>query len=255
MLQLWKGEIMRKYGVQMFGLRDITQNDLRSALKTVSDIGYKFVEFAGFFGHSAAEVRSYLDEFGLEVSSTHTNIDQLTPENIGNTLTYHKELGNKNIIMPGIWINTREELDRSIDVINFAEPILKKEGITLSVHNHFLELAPAEYGAIPHKELEEKTNVCFQLDTFWAFFAGKDPVRLMEYYRSIGRLSMIHLKDGGKDKSSKALGEGEAPVCAVLKKAIELDVPIIVESEGLDPTGAEENARCFEFLKRYELSH
>ena len=38
-------------------------------------------------------------------------------------------------------------------------------------------------------------------------------------------------------------------------KALELDVPIIVESEGLNPTGAEENARCFEFLRKYHESH
>ena len=59
---------MKKYGVQMFGLRDITPTDLRLALKTVADIGYKYVEFAGFFGHSAEEVRSYLDEFGASAS-------------------------------------------------------------------------------------------------------------------------------------------------------------------------------------------
>ena len=85
---------MKKYGVQMFGLRDITPTDLRLALKTVADIGYKYVEFAGFFGHSAEEVRSYLDEFGLEVCSTHTGIDKITPENIEETIAYQKALGN-----------------------------------------------------------------------------------------------------------------------------------------------------------------
>ncbi len=246
---------MRKYGVQLYGLRDITQMDMRLALKTVADIGYKFVEFAGFFDLPASTVRSYLDEFGLEVSSTHTGIGEITPENIDATVKYHKELGNKNIVLPGIWMNTREDLDRTIETINFALPILKNEGISLSVHNHFREFAPTEYGAISHKELEEKTEVAFQLDTFWAFFAGKDPVALMEHYYSIGRLSMIHLKDGLLDHSSKALGEGVAPVEAVLTKALKLGIPIIVESEGLDPTGAEENARCFEFLKNYELSN
>ena len=246
---------MKKYGVQMYGIRDLTQNDMRAALKAVAEIGYKYVEFAGFFGHPASEVRSYLDEFGLEVCSTHTGIGEITPEKISETIAYHKELGNKNIVLPGIWSNTREELDRSIEVINFALPLLQKEGISLSVHNHFRELIPNEYGAISHKELEEKTNVNFQLDTFWAFFAGKDPVELMEYYRSLGRLSMIHLKDGIRDKSSKALGEGEAPVAAVLAKALEFDLTIVVESEGLNPTGIEENARCFDFLKKYHIEN
>ena len=246
---------MKKYGVQMFGLRDITPTDLRLALKTVADIGYKYVEFAGFFGHSAEEVRSYLDEFGLEVCSTHTGIDKITPENIEETIAYQKALGNKNVIMPGIWLGTREDLDRTIEVINFATPRLAAEGIKLSVHNHFREFELTDYGAVAHEELEEKTAVDFQLDTFWAFYAGKDPVALMEHYHSIGRLTMIHLKDGMKDRSGRALGEGEAPVEAVLAKALKLDIPIVVESEGLDPTGAEENARCFEFLRKYHENH
>ena len=246
---------MRKYGVQLYGLRDAVKEDMRLALKAVSEIGYKYVEFAGFYGHSASEVRSYLDEFGLEVSSTHTGIAEITPENLDATIAYHKELGNKNIVLPGVWMNTREELDRTIETINYALPILKKEGITLSVHNHYNELKVSDYGAISHKELEEKTDVLFQLDTFWAFFAEKDPVELMEYYHSLGRLPLIHLKDGCMDRSAKALGEGDAPVEAVLAKAIELGAIIVVESEGLDPTGLEENARCFDFLKNYELSH
>ncbi|MBP3369504.1 MAG: sugar phosphate isomerase/epimerase [Clostridia bacterium] len=246
---------MRKYGVQMYGIRDLTQNDMRLALKSVAAVGYKFVEFAGFFGLPAATVRSYLEEFGLEVNSTHTGIDEITPEKINETIAYHKELGNKNIVLPGVRMNTREELDSSIEIINLAQPLLEKEGISLSVHNHFRELSPTEYGAISHKELEEKTKVNFQLDTFWAFFAGKDPVELMEYYHSIGRLTMIHLKDGELSRESKALGEGVAPVEAVLTKAIDLGIPIIVESEGLNPSGIEENTRCFEFLKKYDLFH
>ena len=246
---------MRKYGVQLYGLRDAVKEDMRLALKAVSEIGYKYVEFAGFYDHSAAEVRSYLDEFGLEVSSTHTGISEITPENIDATIAYHKELGNKNIVLPGVWMNTREDLDRTIETINFALPRLKAEGISLSVHNHFNELKVSDYGAISHNELEEKTDVLFQLDTFWAFFAGKDPVELMEHYHSLGRLPLIHLKDGGLDRSAKALGEGEAPVEKVLDKAIELGAIIVVESEGLDPNGLEENARCFKFLKNYELSH
>lgn len=241
---------MTKYGVQMYGLRDITEKDMKLALKTAAEIGYKQVEFAGFFGHSAARIRSYLDEYGLEAISTHSGIDRITPENIKNTICDHKIIGSKNLTVPGVWMATREDLDRSLEIIHFASPILKDEGIALSVHNHSREFILTDYGALVHEELESKTDVLFQLDTFWAFFAGRDPVERMQYYHSIGRLSMIHIKDGCLDRSSKALGEGEAPVKAVLDKALEIKLPIIVESEGLDPSGAEENARCFEFLKK-----
>ena len=58
-----------------------------------------------------------------------------------------------------------------------------------------------------------------------------------------------HLKDGTRDRKGLALGDGEAPVPAVRDKAIELGLRMIVESEGLQPTGIEEVARCARFLK------
>ena len=61
-----------EYGLQMYSVRDITDKDLDGALKKVAEIGYKFVEFAGFFGHSAQEVKDMLDKYGLRVSGTHT---------------------------------------------------------------------------------------------------------------------------------------------------------------------------------------
>ena len=247
---------MKKYGVQMFGMRDIADKDMKLALKTAAEIGYKQIEFAGFYKNEPEKVRECLDELGLEAVSTHTGIDAIVPERIEQTIAAHKAIGCKYVTLPGIWMNTREELDKTINLLNYAQPILEKEGLTLCVHNHWREFKPTDYGAISHEELEAKTNVKFQLDTFWAFFAGKDPIALMEYYYSLGRLTMIHLKDGVLDNSKKAaLGEGEAPVEAILTKALELNIPIIVESEGLYPTGAEENARCFEFLKKYHETH
>ena len=61
--------------------------------------------------------------------------------------------------------------------------------------------------------------------------------------------SVIHLKDG-IGRAGKALGEGNAPVLDVIAKAKELNLAMVVESEGLDPTGLEEVARCIEFLKK-----
>ena len=62
----------------------------------------------------------------------------------------------------------------------------------------------------------------------------------------------IHLKDGIKGGKGFSLGEGEAPVAAVREKAIELGFQMVVESEGLNPTGIEEITRCFKYLMSLE---
>ena len=45
---------MTEYGLQLYSVRDITKDNLDEALGKVAALGYKFVEFAGFFGNSAA---------------------------------------------------------------------------------------------------------------------------------------------------------------------------------------------------------
>ena len=45
---------------------------------------------------------------------------------------------------------------------------------------------------------------------------------------------------------------GEAPVAAIREWALKNNVRMVVESEGLDPTGIEEAARCMEYLRSLE---
>ena len=56
-----------EYGIQMYSVRDLAAESLDAALEAVAAIGYKYVEFAGFFGHTAEEVKAMLDKHGLKV--------------------------------------------------------------------------------------------------------------------------------------------------------------------------------------------
>ena len=47
----------------------------------------------------------------------------------------------------------------------------------------------------------------------------------------------------------RSLGLGNAPILKIREKAIALGITMIVESEGLDPTGLEESKRCIDFLR------
>ena len=89
-----------KYGLQLYSIRDITQNDLASAIKKTAELGYNCVEFAGFFGHTANEINSMLENSGLEISGTHSSFDDLV-NNYEETVAYHKAIGNRHYIIPG----------------------------------------------------------------------------------------------------------------------------------------------------------
>ena len=239
-----------EYGLQLYSVRDITEKDLDAALGAVAALGYKYVEFAGFFGHSACAVRAMLERHGLSVSGTHTGVGELTRDVIAETIAYHKAIGNRHIIIPCADFSTREKLDEVIDVINEALPVLASEGIQLSYHNHSHEFLPTSYGANIHHELETRTNISFEIDTYWAYAAGLDPIALLD--RLGDRVSLIHLKDGLEGGEGRALGEGTAPVGAVREYAIRHGLLAVVESETCDPTGIEEVGRCMRYLRTLE---
>ena len=240
----------QKYGLQLYSVRDSMETDFEGTLKKVAEMGYTYVEFAGFFGHTAEEVKALLDKYGLIISGTHSAWSDLKEEAISETIRYHKAIGNPRFIVPGADLSTREKIDEVIKTLNFAKPILESEGITLGYHNHSHEFNVRPWGETTHSEFERRTDIEFEIDTFWAWNAGPDPVQVLERLKH--RISVIHLKDGFKGGKGMPLGEGEAPVSAVRQKALELGLLMVVESETLTPSGLDEAKRCIEYLRKLD---
>ncbi len=238
-----------KYGIQLYSIRDMAKIDFEKAVKTVAEIGYDMIEFAGFYGRSADDVNKLLADNGVELWGTHTRIDDLVND-FDATVAFHKAIGNKNYIIPMHDLSTKEKIDKFVELVNAYQPKLEKEGIKLGYHNHSFEFIPNEDGSEIYKNIVERTNVYLEIDTYWVFNAGLDPVETLEKYKD--RLLCIHIKDGVENSKGRPLGMGIAPVDAVYKKALELGVPMIVESETLTPSGEEECRICFEYLKKLE---
>lgn len=238
------------YGIQLYSVRDITGKDLRTALKKMADIGYKYVEFAGFFDHSAEEVKAWLDEYGLKVSSTHTGLKELL-DDFEDTVAYHKTIGNKNIIIPGHDLSSQAKIDEFVEQVNAIIPRLEKEGITLGYHNHSREFQPNQDGTMIHEQLVLRTKLKIEVDTYWFFNAAGFSARgIMERLKD--RMDFIHIKDGFKGGEGMPLGRGEAPLRDVYDCAKENNMLMIVESESLKPDGVTEAQICYNWLKAQE---
>lgn len=241
-----------KYGLQMYTMRDITKTDLEGALRAAAEMGYAMIETAGLFGNAPERVKAIADECGLEICSTHTGPYDIFAH-FEETVALHKKLGCKNIVIPGADYYNREAVTFTVDSINRYQPMLEAEGMKLFYHNHHKELLPNMDGQIALEEFAARTNVGFEIDVFWALNAGYDPVALLEKYK--GRVGFVHLKDGitstnkSWDVTGKSTGCGQVPVVDVRKWAIDAGVPMIVESEGLIPSGTEEARSCINFLK------
>ena len=72
-------------GYQIYSCREDAQKDLLGTLKKIKELGYDGVEFAGFYGHTAEEVKAMLDEVGLVAISDHVPF-QLMEKDICETL-------------------------------------------------------------------------------------------------------------------------------------------------------------------------
>ncbi len=238
-----------EYGIQMYSVRDLTEKNMDEALRQVSELGYKFVEFAGFFGIPAEEIKAMLDKYGLRVSATHTGWKEIA-EHFEETVAYHKAIGNKNIIIPGADLSTQAKLDEFIAMANEFQPKLAAEGISMGYHNHHHEFIANVDGSMIEDQLIYRTNLDLEIDTYWAFVGMKHPIELLE--RLGDRVKVIHIKDGDANGNGTPLGMGEAPVAAVYAKAIEMGLPMVVESETCKPDGMTEAKICIEYLKSLE---
>ena len=158
------------YGIQMYSLRDITGADLDGALKAVAEMGYKTVEFAGFFGHSAEDVKAMLDKYGLVCAGTHSGLADLVND-FDATVKYHKTIGNTKYIIPGHDLSCQSKIDEFVEKVNRYQPLLEKEGISLGYHNHSHEFIPNDDGSEIHEQLVYRTNLNIEIDTFWYFNA------------------------------------------------------------------------------------
>lgn len=238
-----------EYGVQLYSVRDITGSSMGEALSGVAQQGYSFVEFAGFFGIGAQEIFAMLKEYGLKVSGTHTGLAELL-EKTEETIAYHKQIGNINIFVPYAELDTQQKLDAFIENINTVQKKLKNSGIRLGYHNHAHEFKQNTDGSVAFEQLIYRTELDLEIDTFWVYAAGIDPVKLLD--RLHHRVPVIHIKDGYENGEGMPLGMGTAPVKAVYQAAVKYGIPMVVESETLKPSGLSETDICIRYLRSLE---
>lgn len=238
----------QKYGIQLYSVRDAAEVDYEAALAKVAAMGYTSVETAGFFGNGARELREMLRRNGLALTSTHSPLADLLPDKIDETVEFHRQLGNPFYVIPAAKLDSAEEREEFISIVEAAAPKLRDAGIELGYHNHSFEYEIETEDGCVMDTLEKRTSLLFELDTYWAWNAGRNPVEEMK--RLGKRLAMIHLKDGKPGGEGTALGEGAAPIGDVIECAVALGIPMVVESEGLSPDGISEVSRCADYLKK-----
>jgi sugar phosphate isomerase/epimerase len=214
--------------VQMYTLREESAKDFIGTLKRVAELGFDGVEFAGFGGLTAKEIKVIIDELGLKAVSSHVPLEELE-NNLAQVIEDQKIVGSSFVVCPYIMPERRREEDyiALISFLNQAGETLKREGITLCYHNHDFELAHLSDGRMALKAIFDDTtsdNVMAEFDIYWLTKAGEIPIEWINRYQN--RTPLIHLKDMTTDGEQffAELGTGGVDIQSVLDKGEEAGV-------------------------------
>ncbi len=183
-------------GVQLYSVREQCAKDLPGTLAAISTIGYKGVEFAGYHGRSAKELRKMLDDLGLVACGTHTPYESVSANKLAETIEFNRTIGNKFLIVP--WMEGKSKqawLDRAKEFNELADKV-KADGLWVGYHAHSHDFE--KFDGETAWDLffgNTKPEVIMQLDTSNCCEGGADPVAVLRKYP--GRAKTIHIKANG----------------------------------------------------------
>lgn len=195
--------------LQLYSVRDAMGADFEGTLKAVAAMGYQGVEFAGLFGHSADEIRSLCEKYGLTPISAHVPYTEMV-EDTDKTMATYAAIGCKFVVIPhynwnfGNGSYHNESYEEFIAHVKMLGEAAKKQGMTLLYHNHDFEFEKMDNGEyrlvnlyhdVPASLLETQLDVC------WVNVGGENPAAFLRRYD--GRTPVVHLKDFAGHKSDK----------------------------------------------------
>jgi sugar phosphate isomerase/epimerase len=199
-----------RIGVQLYTVRSLMAKDFEGTLKAVAGIGYKEVEFAGYFDQKPVEIRKLLDHLGLRAPSAHVAIESLEQEPNA-VFDAARAIGHEYVVVA--WLdedrrNTVAALQKTADGFNAIGEKARAAGLKFAYHNHNPEFTPIE-GQLPYDIFLDRTDpklVQFEMDLYWITLGGGDPLKYFAKYP--GRFPMVHVKDLSADRKMVDVGQG-----------------------------------------------
>jgi sugar phosphate isomerase/epimerase len=205
-----------RIGIQLYSLRRLMpENDrraVRNMLNWLGRAGYTEVEMAGYYGFTAKQVRTWIDDAGLRAVSGHDGLNLDVPDGQWEsayeaTLEGAKTLGQQFTGVawhPGP--HTVERYKFLADRFDKAAEMASKAGLQFFYHNHDFEFSNKQPDGTPLYDIllnETDTNlVKFELDLYWIVVGGESPLEYLS--RDPARWPLYHVKDKTwKDRPEK----------------------------------------------------
>ena len=193
------------------------EESVEATLDTVAEIGYRNVEFAGYYDHGPVDIRRMLDERGLAAPACHVG-EQALIDDAAAVIDAVATIGHEYLIIS--WLpekdrNSPDSFRRTVERFNGWGRLCTQAGIRFAYHNHEFEFENID-GEVFFDVLLEETDpelVDIELDLFWIRVAGQSPFDYFE--RHPGRFKLFHVKDMDADGSMVDVGDGVMDFAAI----------------------------------------
>lgn len=191
-------------GLQLYSVRNALKADPWGTLEAVAKAGFRYLEAANHnarndpgagFGVGARDLREQLAALDLSIVGCHIN--PLHLDILPAALEYQAELGNTQFgcdieFFP---YNDRDYVLRRCETFNQVGELARQHGMRFYYHNHFQEFQKFgdEYIYDIILANTDPNLVFLELDTYWIYRGGQDPVAWMK--RFADRIILLHQKD------------------------------------------------------------
>lgn len=247
---------MKPISVQLYALREESQNDFDKVLEEVAAIGYSGVEPFALFGKSPVEFKAQVEDLGMKVSSSHfpwanrAELNQIVDVVQGLGLTRAAAGFGADDVKDAV------SLKRTVDTINSLCEDLQPHGISVFLHNHYWEFEPVD-GELPYHTFHAQCpSVEFEVDTYWAAnFGACDPAAEVANVKD--RAPLLHIKDGPNErgKAHVAVGDGVLNIADIVNAADPAVLEwVIVELDSCDTDMLEAVRKSYAYLTNEGLA-
>lgn len=202
-------------GIQMYMMRDEMRADLDGSLARVARLGYEEVEWWGNWNRTPAQLRTRLDELGLRVPTSHVGSDALETAALDATLDGAATMGIHTVIVAGMGRGYTDDADgwkRAAGLLSAAGAKAAPLGLRIGYHNHDREFK--KHGIMSALEIlikeSDPSSVDFQLDCYWAFKGGADPLTFLKAHKD--RIAHLHLKDAAAAAPNRQVDLGKGTI-------------------------------------------
>jgi len=210
--------------------------DALATLKTLSQIGYKDIESAGysagqFYSYSPKDFKALINGMGLKMQSTHTktgNMDVNEKATMRNewerVVNDAKEAGAKSIVCGWLHPDERKTIDDYKQLAELFDKCGEKAneyGMKFGFHNHDFEFHKIDE-QVPYDILLNNTsadNVFYELDHYWIKKGGESS---LDYFKKFpGRFPVWHVKDmdNTEEQFFTEVGSGIIDYVEIFQKA------------------------------------